>query len=440
MNEAGNTAEEQNTYTRAIINYASTLNPDCAIVLVSAFHPNFRQADGTIHCSKLSLQEQGFYELAEEYEGVVVAPVLSVTQSMLAVKNPMDYTHNGFNHPNDFGAKIYAAVISSIFSYNGAKECDVHTYTDCVTDTNCNICGAANTTMSHTGGTATCVDKKVCTACGKAYGEVNKNNHKSKTNYKAVASTCTKKGSTAGFKCAACGVDTRKSVAVKAHTYSHDCDNTCNVCKKPTRKTSHSLSANYVSKKATEKANGIISKKCTKKGCTYVKTVSTIYKIKTIKLSKTSYTYTGKAITPSVSVKDSKGKTISSKYYTVKYASGRKNVGKYKVTVTFKGNYSGTKTLYFTINPKATKISSLKAAKKAFTVKYSKQTSGSGYEIQYSTSSKFKSAKTVKVTSNKTVSKTIKKLSAKKTYYVCVRVVKGSYKSAWSKVSKVKTK
>ena len=289
-----------------------------------------------------------------------------------------------------------------------------HDYDDCL-DTTCDNCGTTRVVTGHAGGTANCKDKAKCTVCGKAYGEINKNNHKSAINYNAVAATCTNEGSTAGFKCNACGVDTRKVVNKKAHSYG----------------------ANYVSKAATEKATGTISKKC---ACGDVAYVSTIAKIKTVKLSTTSYTYNGKSKKPSVTVKDSKGnKLVKDTDYTVKYSNNKK-VGKATVKVTFKGKYSGTKTLTFKINPKATKISSLKAGKKAFTVKYSKQTSGSGYEIQYSTSSKFKSAKTVKITKNKTVSKTVKKLKAKKTYYVRVRVVKGSYKSAWSASKKVKTK
>ena len=75
--------------------------------------------------------------------------------------------------------------------------------------------------------------------------------------------------------------------------------------------------------------------------CGAKKTATTIYYPKTIKLSKTAYTYTGKAIKPKVTVKDSKGKTISSSNYTVSYKSNTK-VGKATVTVTFKGNYTGT--------------------------------------------------------------------------------------------------
>ena len=49
---------------------------------------------------------------------------------------------------------------------------------------------------------------------------------------------------------------------------------------------------------------------CTRTGCkaTYTKTLQTYYKVNTIKLNKTAYTYNGKVQKPSVTVKDSKGK------------------------------------------------------------------------------------------------------------------------------------
>ena len=124
--------------------------------------------------------------------------------------------------------------------------------------------------------------------------------------------------------------------------------------------------------KATTTKNGSIKHVCTKCGYTASKT-TTIYKASKVSLSDSTHTYTGNVKKPSVVVKDSKGKTISSKYYTVTYASGRKNVGKYKVTVKFKGNYSGTKTLTFKINPAKTTLGTLTAAKKALTVKWTKK-------------------------------------------------------------------
>ena len=57
-------------------------------------------------------------------------------------------------------------------------------------------------------------------------------------------------------------------------------------------------------------------------------------------------------------------------------------------------------------------------------VTWKKNSAVSGYQIQYSTSKKFTSAKTVTVKGYKTTSKTIKSLKAKKTYYVRVRTYK----------------
>ena len=48
---------------------------------------------------------------------------------------------------------------------------------------------------------------------------------------------------------------------------------------------------------------------------------------KSVSLSTSTYTYDGKAKKPKVVAKDKKGKTISTKYYKVKYPSGRKNAG-----------------------------------------------------------------------------------------------------------------
>ncbi len=216
----------------------------------------------------------------------------------------------------------------------------------------------------------------------------------------------------------------------------------CNRCKKTVSSTKIAATGKHSYKtttvKGTTSRNGHKTTAC--KVCGKVKD-KVVYKKAVIKLSSTLLEYNGKVRKPKVTVKTSAGKTISSKYYTVKYSNSKsKKIGSYKVTVTFKGNYSGKKTLAYSITSKKTAITSLKAGKKAFTVKYKKQTTGSGYEIQYSTSSKFKSAKTATVKSNKTVSKTVKKLTSKKTYYVRVRTVKGKIKSAWSATKKVKVK
>ena len=190
---------------------------------------------------------------------------------------------------------------------------------------------------------------------------------------------------------------------------------------------------------------------CSRTGCkaTYTKTLQTYYKVNTIKLNKTAYTYNGKVQKPSVTVKDSKGKALKSTDYKIDYPKGMKNVGKYTVKVSLKGNYSGSKSMTYNINPKGTSVSKVKAAKKGFKVTWKKQTTQTtGYQVQYSTSSKFKSAKTVTISKNKTTSKSVSKLSAKKKYYVRVRTYKTvkiggkSVKlySGWSKAKSVTTK
>ena len=175
-----------------------------------------------------------------------------------------------------------------------------------------------------------------------------------------------------------------------------------------------------------------------------------VKKVGSVALKTTVYTYNGKVKKPAVVAKNDKKKVIPASDYTVKYAAGRKNVGKYSVTITFKNGYKGKYTKTFTILPKGTKMSSVKAAKKAFTAKWAKQSAQTtGYQVQYSTNKNFKkSVKIATISKNKTVSKTVKKLSAKRTYYVRVRTyktVKVNGKSAklysgWSSAKSVKTK
>ena len=238
------------------------------------------------------------------------------------------------------------------------------------------------------------------------------------------AATCTTAGYTGDTYCKTCNkkLSTGKSIAAKGHS--------------TTTKT----------RKATASKDGKITTTCTRCGTT-TKTVK-IAKVSKIKLSKTKYTYNGKKQTPSVTVKDSKGKELKvNADYKVKLPSGRKNVGTYEVKITFKGSkYSGSKTLSYTINPKSTKLSKVSAKKKGFEAKWKKQsTQTKGYQIQYFTDSKFKSGnKTVTVNKNSTTKKTISKLKAKKKYYVRIRtyktVGKQKYYSDWSKSVKVTTK
>ena len=171
---------------------------------------------------------------------------------------------------------------------------------------------------------------------------------------------------------------------------------------------------------------------------------------KNTKSDNTAALYTipeGKTSLPAGStVKDSKGNTLKKNTdYTLTYSSGRKTVGKYSVKITFKGNYSGTATKYFTVVPKGVSLSKLTASRgglKAYWGKNTAQTTG--YQVQIATNSGFTSGvKTYTVSKNTTTSKAISSLSRNKRYYVRVRTYKtaGStkYYSAWSKSKNIKT-
>ena len=253
-----------------------------------------------------------------------------------------------------------------------------------------------------------------------------------------VEPSCTEGGKEAYYKCEGCGKFYEDVLGKKEIT---DLASWGNIAK-----IAHTTKRTVT--KATPTANGKIVNYCSV--CKKTLSTTVIPKASSIKLKATSLTYNGKVRTSKVIVKDRTGKTlVKNTDYTVSYAKGRKYVGKYAVKITFKGKYSGTKTLYFTIKPKATSISSLKAGSKKFTVKWKKQaTQTTGYQVQYSASSKFSKAKTVTVGKNTTVSKKISKLSGKKKYYVRVRTYKTvkingksiRIYSGWSKAKTVTTK
>ena len=167
-------------------------------------------------------------------------------------------------------------------------------------------------------------------------------------------------------------------------------------------------------------------------------------KINKAKISKIAdQVYTGKAITPKFTVTLDGKKLKQGTDYTVKWAKN-KAIGTATVTVTGKGNYTGSAKATFIINPKAVKLSSVKAGSKALTVKWKKATGIDGYEIEYGLKSDFSDAKKATVKGAGTASKEIKKLKGGKTYYVRIRAFKKVsgklYCSAWSAAKSQKVK
>lgn len=350
----------------------------------------------------------------------------------------------------DEGVKTYTCTVCGDFyteaveitdNHHFADECDMECdvcgenrtvehfyYDEC--DTDCDKCGYVRE-VEHDFAPATCTKPMTCKNCQVTSGKKLGHDYKDATCTKPK--TCKRCDKTSGEKL---GHDYKKATCTKPKT--------CKVCGKTSgEKLGHKYTS--VITKATELSNGKYTDTCSK--CKKVKS-GKIYKIDSIKLSTDEYAYNGKAKKPSVKVKDSKGNVLTENTdYTVNYDSGRKNVGRYKVSVTFKGKYFGKKSVYFEIVPKKSSVSSVTAAKKSLKVKIKKVSSqATGYEIQYSTSKKFtkSTTKTKKVTSYKTTSVTIKSLKSKKTYYVRVRTYKTvggkKYYSNWSSYKSKKTK
>jgi hypothetical protein len=237
----------------------------------------------------------------------------------------------------------------------------------------------------------------------------------------AVAATCKSEGKTEGSHCSNCGYVKKEqtTIAKKDHAYT------------------------TVVVPATLSKEGSKKKLC--QNCGEVASTVTIARPKEVVLSAYSYVYDGKEKKPSVYVTGQNSTRLSTDSYDVTYSSGCRNVGEYSVTVKFKGEYSGTITRTYVINPTVPKSVKAVSGKKSLTVKWKKISKQiSGYQIRYSTSKKFKNAKTVTIKNIKVSSKMIKKLSAKKKYYVQVRSFKNvggkKYYSDWSKAVVKKTK
>ena len=201
---------------------------------------------------------------------------------------------------------------------------------------------------------------------------------------------------------------------------------------------------------ASTSKDGSIVVKCS--NCGDIKSTTTIAKIKSIALNKTSFTENGKVQKATVVAKDSANKTIAASNYTVSYSnSNSKKPGTYTATVKFNGkNYTGTKKLTYKINAKApakTTVKLSKAKKTSLKASWSKVANATSYEVQYGTSKSFKGAKTVKV-SSKSSSKVLTKLKKNKKYYVRVRAVRTvkvdnkntTLRASWSSAKNLKTK
>lgn len=198
-----------------------------------------------------------------------------------------------------------------------------------------------------------------CTRCGKRQNvtALPRKGHTVAAD-KAKEATCLKDGKTAGSHCSVCGKVLQKQEPVKA--------------------LGHKAKATRIP--ATLKKNGRIVQTCKRCGKTIEK--ETISRIQSVKLEKARYSFDGKRKTPAVIVKDKAGNTLKVKRdYTVSYEKGRKQIGIYTVTVTFRRNYTGEKTLRLQIVPR--KPTGLDAAQSttAVTLSWQKVSGATGYAV-----------------------------------------------------------
>ena len=162
------------------------------------------------------------------------------------------------------------------------------------------------------------------------------------------------------------------------------------------------------------------------------------------------YSTKAQAFALGVKIKNGTPTYKSNSKYVVVSKAGKvtvkaKFIGKATITITAPAstNYTATtKKITVTVVPTKTALVSVTSPSAGkMTVKWKKNAVGTGYLFQYSTSSKFEKPKTVTITKNTILTKTIGSLVKGKKYYVRIRTYKtvGSAKfySGWSAVKAV---
>ena len=282
----------------------------------------------------------------------------------------------------------------------------------------CSVCGTSykdNTTKAtgHSYGNSVVTKQPTCTSEGTAIKTCTKCNatvteklpakgHTAVTD-KGYPATCTTAGKTDGSHCSVCGAVIKAQTVINA--------------------TGHKSSGWIIDKTASIGVKGSKHKECTV--CKKVLETAEIPALSRISISKASvtlststYAYDGKAKKPGVTVKLN-GKTLKNGTdYTVSYSNNTK-VGTAKVTITGKGNYTGSVSKTYSIKNNFKKATVSGISTKAFTgknitqsitVKYNGKTlkNGTDYTVSYSNNKKIGTA-TVKIAGKGSYTGTITK-------------------------------
>ena len=303
------------------------------------------------------------------------------------------------------GATVTETIAKLSHSYTTTVVAPTCT-TDGYTLHKCSVCGTSykdNTTKAtgHSFGNSVVTKQPTCTSEGAAIKTCTKCNatvteklpakgHTAVTD-KGYPATCTTAGKTDGSHCSVCNTVIKVQTVINA--------------------TGHKSSGWIVDKAASIGVKGSKHRECTI--CKKVLETAEIPALSRISISKASvtlststYAYDGKAKKPGVTVKLN-GKTLKNGTdYTVSYSNNIK-VGTAKVTITGKGNYTGSVSKTYSIKNNFKKATVSGISTKAFTgknitqsitVKYNGKTlkNGTDYTVSYSNNKKIGTA-TVKI-------------------------------------------
>ena len=393
-------------------------------------------------------------------------------RSMVSVNKLENYANDirriTFKNGGSLTVKIYPTYNPSVAkTYKLTCGCTSHTYGSAVitkqptctsegTKTKtCTQCGATVTEtiakLSHSYTTTvvapTCTTDGYtlhkCSVCGTSYKDstTKATGHSYGNSVVTKQPTCTSEG-TKIKTCTKCNVTVTEKLPAKGHTavtdkgYPATCTTAgktdgshCSVCNTVIKvqtvinATGHKSSGWIVDKAASIGVKGSKHKECTV--CKKVLETAEIPALSRISISKASvtlststYAYDGKAKTPSVNVKVN-GKTLKKDTdYTVSYSINTK-VGTAKVTITGKGNYTGSVSKTYSIKNNFKKATVSSISTKAFTgknitqsitVKYNGKTlkNGTDYTVSYSSNKNIGTA-TVKITGKGSYTGTITK-------------------------------
>ncbi len=111
MNDsAGRPAKDYQANTRAMIDAVRKERPDAEFILIGTMLGN--QDWTTLHQELFAQYRDGLAELCGP--GIALADMTSLWEEILKQKRDWDLTGNGVNHPNDFGHRLYAQVLSAL--------------------------------------------------------------------------------------------------------------------------------------------------------------------------------------------------------------------------------------------------------------------------------------------------------------------------------------